>query len=186
MHAMTQVGRCTPAVICLFRLVPGPSGMRIASTIAATTLLAITANASPVATVAGHTALALAALVGSYAPSLPHRDKAALTRLFDSNSTAAATTPDIDVTADAAICRAGDIDITAFACTLVFGTHTSTLTGRRAHELFATIRDAGAPAEGAAGTIYAALHTLRRTIDPAAIARMDGSGASCTFAPGPP
>jgi hypothetical protein len=60
------------------------------------------------------------------------------------------------------------------------------LQGRHAHELFATILEAGMPGEGAAGTIYEALHNLTCTIDPPTIAGNSGAGADCTFDPGPP
>ena len=148
-------------------------------------LAATAASHTPAAAAAfGHVALALAALAGSYAPNLSAGDKAALARLFVDKAAGAPAHAKITVSAKSVVCRAGNVDIAAFACELMFGGKKVVLTGRRAHELLATLREAGAPAEGAAGTIYVALHAMRCTIDPDAIARKDGSGAACAFVPG--
>ncbi len=110
---------------------------------------------------------------------------AMLKELLDGNA-AGASSKRVDVRADAVICHAGDVDIAAFGCDLTFGAKKLHLTGRHANELFATIGEAGVPPDGAAGTIYEALHALDCVIDPAGIARKDGGGATCSFDPGPP
>jgi hypothetical protein len=90
----------------------------------------------------------------------------------------------IAVTADSVVCRASDVDITARSCRLGFGAKTVTLLGRRAHELGATIAEAGVVSEGAAGTIFESLTHLSCTIDPGMIRQKAGGGADCTFDPG--
>ena len=85
---------------------------------------------------------------------LSGHDKAALAGLLDGTGGRGLFTATINVTADAVICRAGDVDIAAFACELRFGATTISLDGRRANELFATMNEAGVSPEGAAGTIY--------------------------------
>jgi hypothetical protein len=59
-----------------------------------------------------------------------------------------------------------------------------TVSGWRAHELFATIGEVGVPVDGAMGTLYESLSQLSCTIDPDAIKQKTGGGASCTFTPG--
>ena len=113
-------------------------------------------------------------------------DRAALTVLLDGKPIKTAKWRKVVVKSDAVVCRAGNVDITTFRCDLTFGAKKVSLQGRRAHELFATILEAGVPGEGAAGTIYAALHNLSCTIDPPTIAQNSGAGADCTFDPGPP
>ncbi|MGH7050320.1 MAG: hypothetical protein ACREFV_08095 [Acetobacteraceae bacterium] len=155
---------------------------------AAVTALALAAGmhaavAQPAAS--GHSALALGAVVGSYSTILSRSDKAVLAGLLEGKALGASGAP-ITVTAGAVICRAGDVDITAFECALTFGPKQVELAGRDANELFATIGEAGVPSEGAAGTIYESLHAMSCLIDPVAVARNDGSGATCDFDPGPP
>jgi hypothetical protein len=91
----------------------------------------------------------------------------------------------ITVAADSVVCRAGNVDIAVFSCALKFGGKTVNLSGRAAHEVFATLAENGVPGDGAAGTIYEAVHALNCTLDPAAIAQKDGGGASCSFIAGP-
>ncbi len=90
--------------------------------------------------------------------------------------------PAITVAADAILCRAGNVDISAFGCDLTFGARTVHLSGRRANELFATLGDAGVASEGAAGTIYRGLYKLSCKIDPHDVAQAAGGGADCAYA----
>jgi hypothetical protein len=134
------------------------------------------------ASTSGHAALALAALVASRSPVLPDHERSVMARLFEGDlkvSFPAGAT--LSVRADAVACQAGDVDITAFACTLTFGAQSVSLKGRKAHELFATLVEAGAPADGAAGTIHAGLSHLDCAIDPNAIKQKAGGGATCSF-----
>ena len=146
---------------------------------------AIAAPSALAATASGHGALALGALLGSYSPMLSNHDKAVLASLLEGNATDASSKAAIKVNADAVVCRASNVDIAAFKCELTFGVKKVELTGRHANELFATAGQAGVPSEGAAGTIYESLHAVNCVIDPAAITRKDGSGASCNFDPRP-
>jgi hypothetical protein len=148
--------------------------------------LAAAAQSAAAATAGGYSALALGALVGSYSTTLSSHNKAVLAKLLDGRTAGASSKATINVKADAVICHAGDVDIASFGCELTFGAKKVDLTGRHANELFATLGEAGVQSEGAAGTIYEALHAMSCVIDPAAIAKKDGSGATCNFDPGPP
>jgi hypothetical protein len=138
-------------------------------------------HAAWAASAAGNGALALAALVGEHS-KLSSADKKALARVFDGNLNVPNKT--IVVRADAVVCRAGDVDITAHSCELTFGTKKVVRKGRKAHEIFATLIEVGVPSEGAAGTIFEALKNLQCTINLHDIKDKAGGGANCTFDPG--
>ena len=146
--------------------------------------LSIGTSSAFAATASGHGALALGALVGSYSPMLSNHNKVVLASLLEGGGADASANVAIKVDADAVVCRASDVDIAAFKCELRFGAKKVELTGRRANELFATAGVAGVPSEGAAGTIYNAIQAIHCVIDPSAVARKDGSGATCSFQPG--
>ena len=133
-------------------------------------------------TAAGQRALALAALVAEHVPLLNGQDKQALVRMFQGNLTFAFPAGrKISVQADSIECRASNVDITSRSCTLSFGARTATLTGRRAHELFATLAELGVPEDGAAGSVFVGLSQLDCTLDPNEIKQKAGGGANCTF-----
>jgi hypothetical protein len=146
----------------------------------------LAAGSASAAKVGSHTALAVGAIIGGASPMVGLTDRGALAVLLDGKPTKTAKWRKIVVKSDAAVCRAGNVDITAFQCDLTFGAKKVSLQGRHAHELFTTILEAGRSGEGTAGTIYAALHNLSCTIDPPTIAQNSGAGADCTFDPGPP
>lgn len=149
--------------------------------------LALPAGAASATSVSGHNALVLATLIGIADPGMNVAARVALLHLLDGQLESATSKKGvIMVKADAVVCRAGDVDITAFGCELTFGASKKTLTGRPAHELFATLTEVGAPGEGAAGTVVAAMHALSCTVVPAAVAEKSGGGASCSFDPGTP
>ena len=127
----------------------------------------------------GHTALALAALVASHSPQSPQAAREVMARLFEGDLDVPGHA--LSVRADSVACRAGDVDITAFACTLTFGARQVSLKGRKAHELFATLAEARVEPDGAAGTIHESLSHLDCTIDPNAIKQKAGAGAACSF-----
>jgi hypothetical protein len=130
----------------------------------------------------GNGALALAALVAANSPLLPAPDKAAMAALLDGEPDLSfAAGRKISIAADRVTCKAGDVDISRHSCTLAFGGQTATLSGRAAHELFATLIEVGVAPEGAAGTVYAGLTKLRCLVDPNEVLNKDGSGASCEF-----
>lgn len=132
-------------------------------------------------------ALALATLVALRSPLVSAYDKTILARMFNGNlSFSFPKNRKIVVRADSVVCRASDVDITLHSCTLKFGSRTSTLKGREAHELFATLKEADVPSEGAAGSIYESLSQLVCTIDPNVVKQRGGGDADCTFTPGGP
>jgi hypothetical protein len=131
----------------------------------------------------GHVALALASLVGLNSPSLTATQKSVLTAYLAGNS-AANPRAKITITAAKVSCGAGDVDITRFFCELTFGTATKELTARAAHELYATLAEAGVQSDGAAGTIYEGVTDLKCVLTPADISQNGGGGAACTFTPG--
>lgn len=137
------------------------------------------------ATASGSSALALAAIVAGYSPQVSARDRGALNRLFAGKlNFSYPANRTIAVKADSIVCRAGNVDITAWSCELTFGKKKVTVKGRKAHELYATIAEAGVPADGAAGSSFEALSHLDCTIDPNVIGQKAGGGASCNFDPG--
>ena len=138
------------------------------------------------ATTAGASALAMASLVADRSPLLSPNERTVLARLFDDNvSFAFPARKKILVRADSVVCRSSDVDIALHGCTLTFGKHTVALKGRRAHELYATVAEAGVPSHGAAGSIYEALSHLVCTVDPHEVRQRAGGGADCSFDPGP-
>jgi hypothetical protein len=132
-------------------------------------------------------ALALASLVAEFSPLLSANEKKVIALMFSGNlNFSFPATKKISVQADAVVCRASNVDITFHSCDLVFGEKKGALKGRAAHELFATLAEAGVPSEGAAGSKYKSLSQLRCTIDPNEVKQKGGGGADCTFDPGSP
>jgi hypothetical protein len=140
------------------------------------------------ATTGGHGALALAAIVGQYDPALTLGIRAGLLRLLADEAFGGIHKGNLIVKADVVTCRAGDVDLKAFGCTLTFGTHTVALKGRQAAELYATLIEAGVPSDGAAGTLYESAKALSCTLNLTELGGPgmgDGGGASCDYTPGP-
>lgn len=142
------------------------------------------ANAAP-SGVSGSSALALSALVAANSPTLSTEQKQMLAALFngDLNQRSPAGKK-IMVHAESIICRAGDVDISRHSCDLNFGKQQVSLDGRAAHELYATLIEAGVPSDGAAGTIYESLFHLTCAIDVDALKQRSGGGADCKFESG--
>jgi hypothetical protein len=106
-------------------------------------------NPALAGTSSGSGALALAALVGNVSPSLGAVEKSGLMKLLDGKtdfSFPAGTT--ITVAAEKVTCRAGNVDIASHSCDLSFGGQVVSLTGRSAHELFATLEESGVEPDG--------------------------------------
>jgi hypothetical protein len=150
-----------------------------------TMLLPVTSVQAAPSTISGSSALALAALVAAQSPSMSDSEKQSLMTLFEGQGVALAY-PKVVVTAAGVVCRTSNVDITMHDCELTFGTQLKSLRGRAAHELFATLIEAGIPGDGAAGSLYEGLSNLSCTIDTAQVKEKDGGGASCTFTPGAP
>jgi hypothetical protein len=144
-------------------------------------LLAANQSASA-ATKNGSSALALAFLVAVHSPVSNMSDTLLTRRLFNGHfHQLRGDTKTISVTADSIVCTVDTSDITAHACKLTFGAKTVNLTGRAAHELFATMAEAGVPSQSATNTLSEGLSHLVCTINPLEIAKRGGIGADCTF-----
>jgi hypothetical protein len=145
-------------------------------------LASVSAASAAPATASGSVALALAGVVAPFSP-LPSAEKKAVAAFFNGNSNVPYAKK-ITVTADEILCRASNVAITSRSCELTFGSHTRTVKGREANEIFATEALAGVPSDGAAGTIFEGLTKLSCTLDPKVIKENAGGGADCTFEPG--
>jgi hypothetical protein len=139
------------------------------------------------AAVSGSSALALASLVAANSRLLAQQDRSVLARMF-AGYLNFRFPPDrkIAVEADSIVCRASNVDLTSRSCELTFGPKKVTLSGRKAHELFATLAEVGVRPDGAAGTIRESLSRLSCTIDPNEVKQKAGGGATCNFDPGKP
>jgi hypothetical protein len=137
-------------------------------------------------------ALVTAALVGGYAPSLNDMEKSVLQKLLDGQiDTLYPANKKISVKADAVSRKANNIDITGYMCELTFETNKVTISGRKAHELYATFAEIGIfrhgrpkmvdQVEHPADIIFEALSNLNCTIDPAELRRKAGGGAECRW-----
>jgi hypothetical protein len=134
----------------------------------------------------GNTALALAALVGTQSPELEAQQKEALGSMLDSKlNFAFPADKKITVKADSVVCRASNVNVASSSCEITFGKRKVSRSGRAAHELYATLNEAGVTPEGAAGSMYAGISKLSCTVDPNTIKGAAGGGAECTFSPGP-
>ena len=132
----------------------------------------------------GSNALALSAIVGELSPQTSPLYKKLLAVFLSGN--AVAPHPKglrIAVKADAIDCRAGNVDITSRACTLTFGAKKIELSGRKAHELYATLIENGVVLEGAAGTSHASITALDCIVDADEVAEKAGGGARCAYNP---
>jgi hypothetical protein len=128
----------------------------------------------------GHVALELASLVGIHSPSLTATQTALLNHYLTGHSSGHG--PQFVVKAKEVQCRVSNVSIVTYSCEITFGAATRSLTARAAHELLATLVEAGVQGDGAMGTIYYDLTGLKCTLIPADIADNGGGGASCTFA----
>ena len=135
-------------------------------------------------TASGSGALALAALVGIQSPAVTAAGRRGLARILDGDLGFPGHGK-IRIEAADVTCRASDVDVSAHACTLKFGTASRTLKGRKAHELYATLIENGVASDGAAGSVFEAVSHLTCTIEFAALKQRGGGGAGCTYDAGP-
>jgi hypothetical protein len=148
--------------------------------------LLFAAHGAQAGSTSGNSALALAALVGERSPALDAQEREALGHMLDGNlNFAFPADKKIILKADSLVCRASNVDISAHSCELAFGSRKFTRSGRAAHELYATLIEAGVAPEGAAGSMFAGISKLVCTIDPNTVKATAGGGADCTFAPAP-
>jgi hypothetical protein len=108
--------------------------------------------------------------------------KKLLAKFLDGETKVSSTGQIISVNVDKLVCKASNVDITLHSCDLVFGTRTATLTGRRAHELYATLIEIGVPPDAGAGSVFEAVSKLDCKIDPNAVIANAGGGAHCDYA----
>jgi len=148
-------------------------------------LAAPLAHAASTSTASGGSGgLALAALVGAQSPTVNAQQKTALADMLNGNLGFPGREK-ITVKADKVSCRASNVDISAHSCELTFGGATRSITGRAAHELYATLIESGVHGDGAAGSIFENVAMLACTIDVGAVKDKAGGGADCTFTPNP-
>jgi hypothetical protein len=134
----------------------------------------------------GSGALALAGLVGLQQPGLSAASRQALRAMLEGRLTFSFPAGHtIKVVAANVACRSSNVDIAHHDCTLAFASGSRTLSGRAAHELYATLIENGVGSDGAAGSIFESVSNLNCTVDPAAVKDRAGGGATCTFN-GPP
>ena len=155
--------------------------MRLIGLLLLTGLLLVPRAASA-ETVDGSGALALAALVGENSPLLGPPAKKLLAKFLDGETKVSSSGQIISVDVDKLTCKASNVDITLHSCELVFGTRTATLTGRAAHELYATLVEVGIQPDAGAGSVFEAVAKLDCKIDPTAVIANAGGGAYCDYA----
>jgi hypothetical protein len=134
------------------------------------------------ADVSGAGALALASIVAEYAPRLSAAEKRVMARFLSGSSDVIfPANKTIRVEADSVECKASSVAIVEHFCELKFGAKTRTISGRKAHELYATLIEVGVPAEGAAGSIYENIKYIACTINPNELKQNSGGGATCRY-----
>jgi cytochrome c oxidase subunit II len=116
--------------------------------------------------VPGIGSIALASLAAEYSPLLRAKEKKVMADLLEGRLHFKYSPKKISVEADSIICRASNVALANRACDLKFGTKTIIIKGRKAHELFATLAEIGAPSSGAAGTIDYSISHVKCAIDP--------------------
>jgi len=149
-------------------------------------ILGLAASAQPAsaASVSGNGALSLAALVGLQSLSLNKAEKAILRKYLDGHAQVIFYKgKKIEVKADAVTCRISNVDITEHSCDLTFGGKKKSISGRAAHEIYATLVENGVPSDGAAGSIFEAITNLDCKVTPSEVAQKAGGGATCDFTP---
>ena len=144
----------------------------------------LASQSASAATATGSSALALAFLVAEASPFSSPAEKQVMAYLFGGRLDNVPANEKISVKADSIVCRASNVDITSRSCELTFDSVKVNLTGREAHELYATIVESGVNPEGGAGSSFTSLSDVECTIDPHEIAQRAGGGADCTFDPG--
>lgn len=134
------------------------------------------------ATCNGAGALNLASVIAAHSPVLSPAEKHVMAQFFDGHRNVAfPATKKISIRADLVDCKEGDVDITKSICMLTFGAKNVILTGHAAHEVYGTLAQLGVVQEGAAGSLEETLSNVVCTINPHAIAQMDGERADCSF-----
>jgi hypothetical protein len=175
--------KLAPAEFVRFWQVP-PEDFSMKANIFCAVGLVFSTQAALAANVSGNGALSLAALVGLQSPSLSKAEKLVLKKYLDSHAQVIFPKgKNIEVKAEAVTCRISNVDITEHSCDLTFGAKKKPLSGRLAHEIYATLVENGVPSDGAAGSIYEGITKFDCKITPSEVAEKAGGGVSCEFAP---
>jgi hypothetical protein len=130
----------------------------------------------------GNDALGLAALVAQYSPLVPKSSKKALSNLFDGKRKFKFPAKEaISIEASSINCRKSSAAIAAFACGLDFAGKPVSVQGRKAHELLATLAEAGTASRQEAGMLHYNIDHLKCEVRTSEILRSAGSGSECRF-----
>jgi hypothetical protein len=155
---------------------------RIITLLIAAPVMAATASAADGQQSDGSTALALAGLVGIQSPDVTAADKALLLKYLNGQAHAPHKAGKVvTVKAASVSCRSSNVDITSHSCTLKFGAREKALSGRAAHELYATLIEAGVEPDGAAGSVFVSVNALNCEVNSDEVDASAGGGARCGF-----
>ena len=113
------------------------------------------AHAGP-ASMGGEPALAFAAFVGAYSPSLTAAQKHILHRFLAGETSFNSSNATITFTIDAAHCQRGDVELQEHRCQITYGGSTSQFNGEEGAGILGAMAMGGVFADGAAGTALAA------------------------------
>ena len=148
--------------------------------------LALLAAPAAAAGASGPYALALAGVIAEHDWRLAATDRDVVAALFSGNERVDYPVGRaIVVSAEKVVCRVSNVEITARSCEVTIRGRTAALSGPAANALFATLAAAGVPADGAAGSIFEAVHGLACTLIPSVIRQNAGGGANCVYIVGP-
>jgi hypothetical protein len=154
--------------------------MRRVAVVAMFALLA--ASRATAADISGAGALALAGIVAENTPQISVSERNNLASFLNGKSARFfPARKTIQVLADSIECKASNVAIVERSCLLKFGGKSRTITGRKAHELYATLVEVGVTPEGAAGSAYASAYGLDCAIQPAEVRQNSGGGATCRY-----
>lgn len=138
------------------------------------------ANAGP-ASMGGEPALAFAAFVGAYSPSLTAGQKHILHRFLAGETSFASSNATITFTIDAAHCQKGDVELQEHRCQITYGGSTTNLNGEEGAGILGAMAMGGVFADGAAGTIHYDMTAITCTLKVAELKSPDGGGAACAY-----
>lgn len=150
--------------------------------LAAALMLGGAANAAP-STISGEPALAFAALVGAYSPSLSAAEKHVLFKFLGGATSFASSNATITFQVASVHCQRGDVELQEHRCQITYGSAVTALNGEEGANITANMAQAGVFADGAAGTIHFDMTNVTCTIKVAELKAPDGGGASCTYTP---
>ena len=143
-------------------------------------LLSGAAQAAP-ATIGGEPALAFAAFVGAYSPSLTAAQKRVLRRFLAGETSFTSSSASISFQIAAVHCLKGDVELQEHSCQITYGSQVTALKGEEGAAITAVMATGGVFADGAAGTIHYDMTDVTCTLNVAELKSPDGGGASCSY-----